>query len=340
VSISRVSRRYDCAVRDRAVFFIHLLTTVARLAGPGGARSVVAESVLVKQQRLILNRSRTRSPHLRLGDRMVVGVCTLLIRPGRLIRSAIVLKQVGTLRAILRRLRLWATMQPDVQMLRTTESVGKALTGEEERRLLDACRTRRSRSLQPIVTLALHTGMRRGEIQSLRWHQIDFLNRALTVGASKTAAGTGRVIPLNDRALATLQNWATDFPGRKSDHCVFPTEYYAFAGDDRNAHAKTMDPAKPTREVKTAWKSAKEKAAVECRFHDLRHTACTRMLEGGASFPVVAGASTTAKMAKRYGHIGSDVQRAALAALDAPPSGAAKAKQSKGIQETDPVRNS
>ena len=92
MSISRVSRRYDCAVRDRAVFFIHLLTTVARLAGPGGARSVVAESVLVKQQRLILNRSRTRSPHLRLGDRMVVGVCTLLIRPGRLIRSAIVLK--------------------------------------------------------------------------------------------------------------------------------------------------------------------------------------------------------------------------------------------------------
>ena len=77
---------------DLAVIFIHLLTTVARLAGPGGARSVVAESVLVKQQRLILNRSRTRSPHLRLGDRMVVGVCTLLIRPGRLIRSAIVLK--------------------------------------------------------------------------------------------------------------------------------------------------------------------------------------------------------------------------------------------------------
>jgi hypothetical protein len=79
-------------VRDLAVLFIHLLTTVARLAGPGGARSVVAESVLVKQQRLILNRSRKRSPNLRLADRLVVGVCALLIRRGRLIRSAIVLK--------------------------------------------------------------------------------------------------------------------------------------------------------------------------------------------------------------------------------------------------------
>jgi putative transposase len=48
-------------MRDLAVLFIHLITTISRLAGPGGARSVVAESVLVKQQLLILNRSRQRS---------------------------------------------------------------------------------------------------------------------------------------------------------------------------------------------------------------------------------------------------------------------------------------
>jgi len=77
-------------VRDLAVLFLHLLATVARLAGPGGARSVVAESVLVKQQLLILNRSRKRSPSLRLSDRTIAGVCALLIRPRRLIRSAIV----------------------------------------------------------------------------------------------------------------------------------------------------------------------------------------------------------------------------------------------------------
>jgi hypothetical protein len=47
-------------VRDLAVLFLHLLVTVARLAGPGGARAVVAESVLVKHQLLILNRSQKR----------------------------------------------------------------------------------------------------------------------------------------------------------------------------------------------------------------------------------------------------------------------------------------
>jgi hypothetical protein len=82
-----------------------------------------------------------------------------------------------------------------------------------------------------------------------------------------------------------------------------------------------MDPLTPTREVKTAWESAKEKAGVESRFHDLRHTACTRLLERGVPLPVVASllgwsAGTTAKMAKRYGHIGSDAHRAAVAALD------------------------
>ncbi len=77
---------------DLAILFLHLLATIARLAGPGGARSVVAESVLVKQQLLILNRSRKRSPTLRVSDRMVVGLCAFLIRPRRLIRAAIVLK--------------------------------------------------------------------------------------------------------------------------------------------------------------------------------------------------------------------------------------------------------
>jgi hypothetical protein len=132
------------------------------------------------------------------------------------------------------------------------------------------------------------------------------------------AAGTGRVIPLNERARMALQTWATNFSKRKPEHFVFPCEHYGFAGD--KPHAKTMNPNVAVGDISTAWESAKAKAGVVSRFHDLRHTACTRLLERGASLSVVASimgwsASTTAKMAKRYGHIGSDVQRAALDAL-------------------------
>jgi hypothetical protein len=60
-------------IRDLAVLFIHLVVTIARLLGPGGTRSVVAESLLVKHQLMILNRSRTRAPDLRSSDRFIVG---------------------------------------------------------------------------------------------------------------------------------------------------------------------------------------------------------------------------------------------------------------------------
>src|ERR1700730_10279609 len=85
-------------MRDLAVLLLHLVATLIRLVGPGGARAVVAESVLVKHQLLILNRSRRRSPNLCLADRVVAGVCTLLIRPSRLVRAAIVLKPSTLLR--------------------------------------------------------------------------------------------------------------------------------------------------------------------------------------------------------------------------------------------------
>jgi transposase InsO family protein len=77
---------------DLVILFLHVLATLARLLRPGGVRSVVAESILLKHQLLILNRSRQRSPNLRTSDRIVAGLCALLIRPTRLIRSAIVLK--------------------------------------------------------------------------------------------------------------------------------------------------------------------------------------------------------------------------------------------------------
>lgn len=249
--------------------------------------------------------------------------------------------EVGTLRAILRRHRLWAAMQPDVKMMSVHEAAGRALGAEEERRLLDACRSRRSRALLPVVTLALHTGMRRGEIQSLRWRQVDFLNGTVTVGTAKTKAGSGRVIPLNQRALMTLQGWASNFPDRMADHFVFPSEHYGLAGNERKPHAKTMDPGVPVGEIKTAWEAAKKKATVEARFHDLRHTACTRLLERGASLAVVAtimgwSPSTTAKMAKRYGHIGNDAQRAALDALvEAPAGGLSNGSISESDQRDD-----
>ncbi len=82
----------DSVMRDLVILFIHLIVTTVCLFRPGGARSIVAESLLVKHQLLILNRSRERTPDLRPIDRVIAGLCANLMRPTRLVRSAIVLK--------------------------------------------------------------------------------------------------------------------------------------------------------------------------------------------------------------------------------------------------------
>jgi len=83
---------YDSVMRDLVVLFIHFIASLARLLGPGGARSLVAESLPLKHQLLILNRSRQRAPNLSASDRILAGWLALWLRPTRLLRSAIVLK--------------------------------------------------------------------------------------------------------------------------------------------------------------------------------------------------------------------------------------------------------
>jgi putative transposase len=77
---------------------IHLVATVFQLARHRGLRSVLAESVLLKHQLLIINRSRRRTPNLHFIDRFVAAIYSLFIQPSRLTRSAIVLKSSTLLR--------------------------------------------------------------------------------------------------------------------------------------------------------------------------------------------------------------------------------------------------
>jgi transposase InsO family protein len=79
-------------MRDVFTLFLHAIVVIIRLGRPGGLRSVVAESVLLRHQVLILNRGRKRAPNLRTSDRIIAGLCTLLMRPARVLRSAVVLK--------------------------------------------------------------------------------------------------------------------------------------------------------------------------------------------------------------------------------------------------------
>jgi integrase len=242
--------------------------------------------------------------------------------------------ELGTLRAILRKHRLWAAIQPDVRMLDSSKRVGCALSPEEEAALLKECRQSRSRSLYVAVVIALGTCMRYGEIRLTRWNQIDFSKGELRVENSKTKQGEGRVIPLSPRVRMVLEFWAARFPNRKPTHFVFPLEKYGGKGNDdafgfTGSIVYATDPTQSIGNWKEAWEAAKKRAGralnpeaekpelLRCRFHDLRHTGCTRMLEAGVPFFVVSdimgwAASTAIRMSKVYGHIGNSARRDAV----------------------------
>ena len=71
------------------LLLIHLVAVLARLLGPGGVRGLVAENVLIKQQLLILSRTRQRAPNLSSLERFVLGLCTLFVAPSRIPKVAV-----------------------------------------------------------------------------------------------------------------------------------------------------------------------------------------------------------------------------------------------------------
>ena len=85
-------------MKDLIYLLLHLLTTLAKMIKPGGGRAVMAENLLLKQQLIIHSRSRQRAPNLTTHDRVLLGFWTLFMNPGRIARSAIIIKPATLLR--------------------------------------------------------------------------------------------------------------------------------------------------------------------------------------------------------------------------------------------------
>jgi integrase len=223
-------------------------------------------------------------------------------------------KELQVLRQVLKRHKLWADLQGEVKFERESENIGKALTHHEETQLLKACES--NHLLHTAVTVALNTTLRKNEIRLLRWGQIDFLKRTLTVGKSKTEGGSGREIPLNAPAHAALTKWAVHFPESKAEDYVFPA--CEAAGIERmHPTSQRIDVSRPIKSWRTAWRAALKRAGLQIRFHDLRHTCVTKLAEGQASEQTIMAIAghLSRRMLEHYSHIRMAAKRAALDAI-------------------------
>jgi integrase len=153
-----------------------------------------------------------------------------------------------------------------------------------------------SEHLREITIVALDTGMRRGEILNQKWEDVDFARRLLYVTHSKTPEGEAREIPLTDRVLALFTR------KRRDSGLIF-----------------TFD-GKPIFSLKTGWKTAIRKAGIRyIRFHYLRHTFNTRLLELGVTREVRMAllGHTFGDTHESYEHVELPLKREAIRKLDA-----------------------
>lgn len=172
----------------------------------------------------------------------------------------------------------------------------RILARSEETLMLAACDHPQRLHLRPIVICALDTGMRQAEILKLRWQDVDLTEREITIQATNTKTLTMRRVGLTTRLHAELQH-LRDTSAARPDDLVF--------GVRDN--------------VKRAFTTVRRAAGIDdLRFHDLRHTAATRLIASGMALAEVARVLGHTQISTTYRYVNADqttLQRAA-AALD------------------------
>ena len=179
----------------------------------------------------------------------------------------------------------------NIKRLRENNFKIRSLSYNEEKLLYESLKES-PKYLKDIVTIALNTAMRKSEILNLKWSNIDFKNNIIEL--LETKSGKSRIIPMNNNVIAVLTSL---------EH----SSEYVFSINNKKIG-----------DIKKCWSTALKRAKIEnFRFHDLRHTAATRMIEKGVDIITVkeilghADISTT----MRYTHSKLDSKRLAVLAL-------------------------
>jgi integrase len=238
-------------------------------------------------------------------------------------------KEILTWSMILKKAKLWRRMADDYKPLKTKVSdIGRALRREELRELAATAATDQDWEAAFYGSvLAANTGLRGGEIKKLRIGSLDLENRRIKIRRADTKSDAGaRFVELNrdaTEAAARLVLRASLLkpPAKESEHYLMPKHLSRIAhgkhkgerGYDPNQHQQYWD---------TAWHSLTEKAGFPgLRFHDLRHTFITHMVEKGVALGVIQTfvGHMSARMVRHYTHVSSGAARKAVELLDSDP---------------------
>jgi integrase len=278
----------------------------------GHVKSVLGGHLVVEVTPSVVKRYQTARLREKAGPKTINDEVQLLLR--------LCGEQGALIRAVLRRDKALKLALPP--------SPGRPYSADEKARMLEEAKKLRTPQMRAALALDLNTGLRDKELREIRWEQIDLVHKkALTVGQSKTEAGTGRVIPLNETAIAALKAHVAWYV-RRFKECR--PEWYVFAFGT----PLPKDPTRPITSFKTAWTKVRKEAGVKGRWHDNRHTLVTELAESGAGDEVIMSIAghVSRAMLSRYSHVRMEAKRRALDEI------AARQKAADKKRKTEPQR--
>jgi integrase len=184
--------------------------------------------------------------------------------------------------------------------LRADRESGNQWRKERNKRLMvSLAETAYADHLKPAVLLSLNTGLRRGELFGLKWEDVDFDKRNLTVTGENAKSKKTRHVPLNDEAMVALTGWQAQ--ARKASE-------YVFEGRD----------GKPFHDVRKSWANLLKESNINgFRWHDLRHTFASKLVMTGVDLNTVREllGHSDYKMTLRYAHLAPEHKAAAVSKL-------------------------
>lgn len=205
-------------------------------------------------------------------------------------------KHLALMKAILRAAERdwkWLEKAPVIKIPTVRNKRVRWLERDEAKRLIDEC----PEPLKSVVKFALATGLRRSNIINLEWQQIDMQRRVAWVNPEDSKSNRAIGVALNDTACKVLRDQIGNHhkfvfvhtkAGRRPDGTVTPAVRKMRVDDSR------------------AWKSACKRAGIEdFRFHDLRHTWASWLIQSGVPLSVLQemGGWESIEMVRRYAHL-------------------------------------
>lgn len=214
------------------------------------------------------------------------------VRRAKNVAPASVNRELACLKHMFNKAIEWGKVENNpaikVKLYRESNSRLRYLEKEEIKKLIDNCND----TLRPVVILAIYTGMRQGEMLSLKWHDVDLRRGIIYVLNTKNSEA--REIPMCNIVRQTFV-----------DICKHPESPYVFCKKNGKPYGRLR---------KSFLQALKKSDILNFRFHDLRHTCASHLAMSGVDLNTIRDilGHKSLKMTQRYAHLSRDHKRRAM----------------------------